>query len=133
MDNGNDLDPREARANALYWDSDASVNDIAEELDLSKGTLYGMIRPRTAGLDCPECGGEMEYPNRTAREKGFVTCAACGYEEEEELLLEAAAQEAVGGSGVASAFRRAPDAATLATAFLGAAAGLVLVRWLRRH
>lgn len=123
----------EARANALYWDSDASVNDIADELDLSKGTLYGMIRPRGAGLECPECGGAMEYPNRTAREKGFVTCAECGYEEEEDLLLEAAAQERTGGAGLASAMRGAPDAATLATAFLGAAAGLVLIRWLRRH
>lgn len=133
MDNGNDRDPREARANVLYWDSDASVNDIAEELDLSKGTLYGMIRPRPAGLACPECGGDMEYPNRTARDKGFVTCAACGYEEEEDLLLEAAALEARGGRGARAMAGRTPDAATLATAFLGAAAGLILVRWLRRH
>jgi hypothetical protein len=132
MANGNDLDPRETRANALYWDSDASVNEIAEQLDLSKGTLYGMIRPRTAGVACPECEGEMEYPNRTAREKGFVTCALCGYEEEEALILEAAAQLGSDGAFVTGR-RRSPDAATLATTFLGAAAGLLLVRWLRRH
>lgn len=132
MDNGNDLDPREARANVLYWDSDASVNEIAEQLDLSKGTLYGMVRPRTAGIACPECGGDMEYPNRTAREKGFVTCAGCGFEEEESLVLEAAAQD-LDAAGPGRGAVRSPDAATLATAFLGAAAGLIVVRWLRRR
>lgn len=132
MDNGNDLDPRETRANVLYWDSDASVNEIAEQLDLSKGTLYGMIRPRTAGLACPECGDDMEYPNRTAREKGFVTCGGCGFEEEESLVLEAAAQD-LEAAGHGRSTVRSPDAATLATAFLGAAAGLIVVRWLRRR
>jgi predicted RNA-binding Zn-ribbon protein involved in translation (DUF1610 family) len=132
MDNGNDLDPREARANVLYWDSDTSVNDIAEQLDLSKGTLYGMVRPRTAGIDCPECGGEMEYPNRTAREKGFVTCSVCGYEEEEALILEAAAQNLEDRGTRAARQMVAPDAATLATVLLSAAAGILLVRWLRR-
>lgn len=133
MEQGNDLDAREDRANGLYWDSDASVNDIAEQLDLSKGTLYGMIRPRPAGLDCPECGGDMEYPNRTARDKGYVTCSACGYEEEEALILEAEAQGASDGIGHALSRMRSPDAATLATVLLGSAAGLLLVRWLRRR
>jgi predicted DNA-binding protein YlxM (UPF0122 family) len=46
----------EDRANELYWGSDRSVNQIADELDLSKGALYGMIRPLPAALACPECG-----------------------------------------------------------------------------
>ncbi len=79
-------DPRQERANALYWDSDESVNQIAETLDLSKGTLYGLIRPRPAGVDCPRCQAEMEYANRTARDRSFLTCPSCGLEEEEETV-----------------------------------------------
>jgi hypothetical protein len=130
MSNDDGLDTREARANDLYWDSDASVNDIAEALDLSKGTLYGMIHPRDAGLACPECGGGMEHPNRTARDRGFVTCAACGLEEEESLVREALALDQKRTSLRGS--RNAPDTAVLATALLGAAAGIVVMRWLRR-
>jgi hypothetical protein len=79
-----------ARANSLYWESDAGVNEIAERLDLSKGALYGLIEPLDAGLDCPECSGSMEYPNRTALDKSTVTCSRCGLEEE-FALVEAAA------------------------------------------
>lgn len=79
-----------ARANSLYWESDAGVNEIAERLDLSKGALYGLIEPLDAGLECPECPGSMEYPNRTALDKSMVTCSQCGLEEE-FALVEAAA------------------------------------------
>ena len=70
----------EEKANELYWGSDMSVNQIAEELDLSKGTLYGMIRPRPAGLGCPACGEEVVFPNRTARDRSTVACEVCGWE-----------------------------------------------------
>ena len=66
----------ELRANELYWSSDMSVNQIAEELDLSKGMLYGLIRPRPAGLACPECAEELVYPNRTAKERCLLACPA---------------------------------------------------------
>ena len=130
MDAHPDIDPREARANVLYWDSEESVNDIAESMDLSKGTLYGMIRPRPAGITCPECSNEMEHPNRTAREKGFVTCPECGLEEEEDVVLEVLGETA--GTGHRSS-REAPSGALLASVFLGAAAGIAITRWLRRR
>lgn len=124
------MDPLAERANSLYWDSDASVNDIADELDLSKGSLYGMIEPRGASLACPDCGSELEYPNRTAREKGFLTCGECGLEEEEEVI-RGLAGEAI------TLYSSTPDEArsrrTLwATALLGAAAGIMIARWMRR-
>jgi hypothetical protein len=72
-----------ARANALYWESDRSVNQIADELELSKGMLYGLIRPLATPLACPRCSSALEYTNRTARERGLLTCAACGLEHEE--------------------------------------------------
>jgi predicted RNA-binding Zn-ribbon protein involved in translation (DUF1610 family) len=124
--------PREARANRLYWDSDASVNDIADTLDISKGALYGMVHPRPAGFSCPECGDEMEYPNRTARAKGFVHCPTCGLEEEEDVVLEAGAPEAAGQGAPTDDERAARQRLVWGGALLGAAAGLLLLRWARR-
>ena len=73
-------------ANRLYWESEESVNQIGEALGLSKGVLYGLISPLPAGLPCPGCGEEMVFPNRTAREKGFLACPECGMEEEETAV-----------------------------------------------
>jgi len=73
-------------ANRLYWESDRSVNQIGEELDLSKGVLYSLIEALPAGMPCPDCGEEMVFPNRTAREKGFLACPECGMEEEETAI-----------------------------------------------
>ena len=81
-----DQDSLSTEANRLYWESDQSVNQIGEELDLSKGVLYGLITPLPAGLPCPQCGQEMVFPNRTAREKGFLACPDCGMEEEEAAV-----------------------------------------------
>ena len=76
------------RANDLYWRSGASVNQLTRELDLSKGALYEIITPMAAGLSCPCGGGEMVYTNRTARERGFVSCTTCGLEDEEEHVRD---------------------------------------------
>ena len=63
--------------NRMYWDSDESVNRIAERLDLSKGALYGMIAPAPAEGTCPDCGASLSFGNRTARERGIAECVAC--------------------------------------------------------
>jgi hypothetical protein len=68
------------RANELYWQSDQSVNQIAEELDLSKGALYGIIQPEPSGLGCPLCGAEVGYANRTAKERGTLECPTCAWD-----------------------------------------------------
>lgn len=130
----------ERRANELYWGSDVSVNQIAEGLDLSKGTLYGLIRPAPAGLTCPACGNEVVYPNRTARERALVACPSCGWEgQEDETAL-------VGGDGAIllpdseDDVPLPPDSrlggrgrVLMGGALLGAAAGLALVFWARRR
>ncbi len=130
------MDANESRDNSLadlantsYWDSGASVNDIAAELDLSKGSLYGMIRPHSAGLDCPECGSDLEYPNRTARDKRFVTCSGCGLEEEEDVIRELARGDEIETTHAGGMSSQRTFAATV---LLGAAAGIMLVRWMRR-
>jgi predicted RNA-binding Zn-ribbon protein involved in translation (DUF1610 family) len=71
-----------ARANELYWQSGMSVNQIAEDMDLSKSRLYGLVQPHQAENPCPECGSDLVFPNRTAMEKGFVSCASCSFEGE---------------------------------------------------
>ncbi len=77
-----------ARANDLYWHSEASVNGIATELDLSKGALYEILTHYPAGLPCPNGDGELGYANRTAKEREFVSCSACGFEEQEDVVRE---------------------------------------------
>jgi len=115
-------------ANELYWGSERSVNELADDLDLSKGALYGMIEPLGAGLDCPDCGSELQYANRTAREKGFVSCSDCGFEEEEVLVRVEVGEDSL-LPGPAAEY---PGRTLVATALLGAAAGFLLARLVDR-
>ena len=68
----------EAKANELYWGSDESVNQIAENLDVSKGMLYGMIRPLPTGLTCPACNERRRWaiclPRLPAGTTSSTTC-----------------------------------------------------------
>lgn len=127
---------RAQEANRLYWDSSDSVNQIAEELGLSKGSLYGMVEPLPADLPCPSCGAELAFPNRTAREKGFLTCPACGLEEEASTVREAVARGEISTPPRARAAPRAGsgvDGQMLAgTALLGIAVGIVIGTYIRR-
>jgi len=134
----------EVKANELYWGSARSVNQIADELDLSKGVLYGLIRPRPTGLACPECGQEVMYPNRTAKDRRVVACASCGWEGDEidthhgggegavVLPLESELDEddvVMPPIRLSSSRQRA----LLGGILLGAAVGLALVIWARRR
>lgn len=121
------------RANELYWGSDGSVNQIADELDLSKGALYGLIRPLPAGSACPVCAEEVVYPNRTARDRGLHDCPACGWSGAEALPMTADA----GGESVRSgspALAAPPGSRALwGGALLGSAAVLALFFLVRRR
>jgi predicted RNA-binding Zn-ribbon protein involved in translation (DUF1610 family) len=139
MTGGNADRHDEARANELYWGSELSVNQIAEELDLSKGTLYGLIRPRPTGLACPSCTEELVFPNRTARDRSLVACTACGWEGDREE-----ADPLGGEAGVTPGLSAAPrepsyggmsarSRTILGGALLGAAAGLAVTFWVRRR
>lgn len=66
--------------NRLYWGSDSSVGDIADQLGISRRALYDNIDPRPAGALCPDCGAELGFRNRTAADRREVSCAACGSE-----------------------------------------------------
>lgn len=124
------------RANDLYWNSDDSVNQIADDMELSKGALYGLVEPLPAGLSCPRCGTEMEYPNRTARDKGHLSCPSCELEEDEDVVRDAGSGE--GEGPVPTLLGTGPDARDalnrmlLGSALLGAAVGAALTLWARR-
>lgn len=66
--------------NRLYWESDASVAEIADRLDISRRALYDGIEPRPAGAPCPDCGGALGFRNRTGAANREAECAACGGE-----------------------------------------------------
>lgn len=72
-----DQETRE-QLNRLYWESDASVSEIADRLDISRRALYDGIEPRPAGAPCPECGAPLGFRNRTSAESGEAECAKCG-------------------------------------------------------
>jgi hypothetical protein len=153
-----DQDALYREANRLYWESDESVNQIGETLGLSKGVFYSLIAPLPAGLPCPGCGKEMVFPNRTARDKGFLACPGCGMEEEEAAVQsywEGAAgagdEEPSNGEGplvrrAGQAVQRAVDSGVdrmkgltprgrilAGTALLGVAAGMIIAGVLRRR
>jgi hypothetical protein len=133
----------DARANQLYWESDRSVNQIAEELDLSKGMLYGMIRPLTAHLSCPRCTSSMEFGNRTARERGLLTCPSCGLQADEATARQSLVEPPVGTisghdtrapvPGTTPTPQRRHDPVVLGAGLLLLATGLWLFRGLGRR
>ena len=134
------------RANELYWGSDHSVNQIAEDLDLSKGALYDLVRPLQSGLGCPMCSAEVVYSNRTAKERGRLDCPICGWDgrpdeaamevDEDEEDEEDEEELSVALTGPVTQEPRPPDDRfrfAAGGALLGAAVGLAVVLWARRR
>jgi hypothetical protein len=75
------MTPLEARAaaeaNRRYWDTDESVGEIAERLQISRRALYEAVEPFPTGNNCPICGGPLSFENRSARTAGHATCPVC--------------------------------------------------------
>jgi predicted RNA-binding Zn-ribbon protein involved in translation (DUF1610 family) len=134
---------REKRANELYWSSELSVNQIADEMDVSKGMLYELIHPESAGVACPACTQELVYANRTARERALLVCPQCGWEGDEDeadldvgdvsVVLPAGADDADADASVLSDEDFGRKRVILGGAMLGAAVGLAWVLWSRRR
>lgn len=125
--------------NQLYWETDRSVSDIADQLEISRRALYDGIEPRPAGVACAECGAPLGYRNRTALENREAECAECGLtlelEEDEAYAAEPEVEQFRAASEL-SPVRRVPasgDGPVLGLLLLaGLAAGAFTVFWVRR-
>ncbi|HEX7120701.1 MAG TPA: hypothetical protein VF212_18050 [Longimicrobiales bacterium] len=105
-----------AELNRLYWESEASVGEIAERLGISRRALYDALAARPAGAACPECGGALVYANRSRRDAGRAACEACGLEPDIATLRAATAE-------AGAALRRDADRREAARAGAGPATG----------
>lgn len=122
------------RVNRMYWDSDESVNGIAERLDLSKGALYGMIEPAPADGACPDCGSPLSFGNRTARDRGLAECAACPLTDDPTDLVPSPALAAYDPELAAlHEPRRWSGRALAGSLLLGVGVGVLIVSLLRRR
>jgi transposase-like protein len=100
-----------AEANRLYWETDQSVADIAESLDISRRALYAAVEPLPAEGECETCGGPLSYANRSARAADEATCAACAeaelssddVDEPEEEVIEISDGTRMGAAALAGA------------------------------
>jgi hypothetical protein len=123
-------------ANELYWGSDLSVNQIADDLDLSKGALYALVEPLATGLACPLCGSEVGFPNRTAKDRGRLDCPTCDWDGSADETVSYESSDEDSETPLAPREPSAVTSARLRTmaggALLGAAVGLALVIWARR-
>lgn len=68
------------RVNELYWSGERTVDEIVEELGISRTALYTSIEPVPSGVTCADCHERMVFPNRTARDRGVAVCPRCGRE-----------------------------------------------------
>ena len=66
------------RANELYWSGEGTVEEIVDELGISRTALYTSIEPVPSGVTCADCNERMVFPNRTARDRGVAVCPRCG-------------------------------------------------------
>jgi hypothetical protein len=64
----------------LYWETDTSVADIADQLEISRRALYDAIQPRPIGVACVECGGDLVFRNRSAADRRQAECLGCANE-----------------------------------------------------
>jgi hypothetical protein len=81
-------------ANRLYWETDASVAEIAARFDLSRRGLYEVVRPFDAGVKCSSCGGSLAYENRLSRRAGQAMCPDCGIRHTVSIESASAAESA---------------------------------------
>lgn len=79
MTTAESTDALNERANALYWNSPDTVDQVSGQLGMTRNALYGAVRPLPAGASCPDCGDELVFPNRSTRASGRAMCLACDH------------------------------------------------------
>ncbi len=127
-------DAQAAEANRLYWNQAASVGEIANQLGISRRALYEVLEPRPAGVQCPKCGAEGVFVNRSAQAAGLARCPndatemeAAKPESAAEPAATAAAAPHVNGAGRFN-LRIGIGSAALMGVVVGAIATLLLTQ-----
>jgi hypothetical protein len=120
------IDTIAAEANRLYWETETSVADIAQQLELSRRALYDTVDPLPTSSSCTVCGSPLVFENRSARNAGKEICPVCDSDD----VAEAAPPPAVAAplppdEDVEHAVR--VGGAAIAGAAIGAIATLLLV------
>ncbi len=145
MKSDNDGSRTAAEANRLYWNSEQSVNSIAEVMGLSKSSLYGLIDPLSSESKCPDCSAEMVYRNRTALDKEALSCPSCGLQtgnssgtKPKPAKGDASADSPVDATeersaGSPSSTGRPSNRVLAGAALLGVAAGIVVAAAIRKR
>jgi hypothetical protein len=115
-----------AEANRLYWETETSVAEIAQQLELSRRALYDSVDPLPTSSACANCGSPLVFENRSARNAGIETCPNC---DAEDYAATPAALPVTAVSPVDVDAQRAVrmGGAALAGAAIGALATLLLV------
>ncbi|MBR9989024.1 MAG: hypothetical protein KFH98_04665 [Gemmatimonadetes bacterium] len=117
-----------AEANRMYWETDTSVADIAQQLELSRRALYDSVDPLPTSASCDVCGSPLVFENRSARNAGIETCPACEAAlEEDDDASEMAVAEPVRVDEEEMERVVRMGSAALAGAALGAVVTLFLV------
>ncbi|HUF13334.1 MAG TPA: hypothetical protein VMN78_09555 [Longimicrobiales bacterium] len=75
-------DELDREVNRLYWKTAEPVTRLAEQLQVSRGTLYNHLRPLPAGATCSTCGGRLLFRTRSSRDSGDAHCGECGADEQ---------------------------------------------------
>jgi hypothetical protein len=118
-----------AEANRLYWETETSVAEIAQQLELSRRALYDSVDPLPTSGTCDVCGTPLVYENRSARNAGIESCPHCDAADYDDATPVAApasrSQPRFDDAEVQRAVRM--GSAALAGAALGAVATLFLV------
>jgi hypothetical protein len=138
-------EPTRQQLNELYWSSSQTIDEILAEMGIGRNTLYSLLEPLPAGLDCPTCVDYMVFTNRTNRASGTAVCVVCGIEGtvadpagQLRSRHEPAGDEADGANGREARWRDelgsvAPERAALigGAAALGVVVGAAAARALR--
>jgi hypothetical protein len=121
------IDTIAAEANRLYWETETSVAEIAQQLELSRRALYDSVDPLPTSSSCPTCGSPLVFENRSARNAGAETCPVCDSDEVYETppVRTEAPAPAIPDEDTERAVR--VGSAAIAGAAIGAIATLLLV------
>lgn len=133
MDSQSSPESSRRRANELYWETGLGVNQIADELAISKGALYELLDPTPTGDACDECGFALEFVNRTARDRAEAQCSHCDVDGTPERLDSTDPSEVDPEAVAALSGAESNRSSLFGAALVGVAVGLAIAAFMNRR